>query len=297
MSFANYKKVTSDFVVYYLQHPTTIKRLLSSQVDSARPNLTLADIRNFYFLVPPLSEQKKIAEILSAWDKAIEQVSKLIDAKQRLKKGLMQQLLTGQMRFPEFGEPVKEKGELPEGWKEMRFPKLFKRVNLKKFQIPKKDYRELGKYPVVDQGQEKIVAWSNAEPITEPLPVIIFGDHTREIKWVDFPFIPGADGTIILISTDETLRLFAYYLLCNTHIVNLGYSRHFSELKSKKFSVPQIPEQTRIAAVLSACDREIELLKKKLEKLKEQKKGLMQKLLTGEVRHPQFVNKYQYVGE
>jgi type I restriction enzyme S subunit len=66
--------------------------------------------------LPPLPEQKKIAEILSAWDRAIEQVGKLINAKQRLKKGLMQQLLTGRMRFPEFGKPVQEKGELPEGW-------------------------------------------------------------------------------------------------------------------------------------------------------------------------------------
>ncbi|HHD64607.1 MAG TPA: hypothetical protein ENK96_09655 [Desulfobulbaceae bacterium] len=204
----------------------------------------------------------------------------------------MQQLLSGKIRFPEFAGSEKlevkseklKKGELPEGWKEVRFSKLFKRVNLKKFQIQKKDYRELGKYPVVDQGQEKIVAWSNAEPIADPLPVIIFGDHTREIKWVDFPFIPGADGTIILISTDNALTLFTYYLLCNIHIVNLGYSRHFSELKSKKFSLPQIPEQTRIASILSTCDREIELLKKKQEKLKEQKKGLMQKLLTGEIR-------------
>ena len=70
--------------------------------------------------LPPLPEQKKIAEILSAWDQAIEQVGKLIDAKERLKKGLMQQLLTGRMRFPEFGKPVQEKGELPEGWQEVQ---------------------------------------------------------------------------------------------------------------------------------------------------------------------------------
>jgi len=260
------------------------ERLLSVYTQGGQPNLSGQIVKGYKIPLPPLPEQKKIAEVLSAWDRAIEQVGRLIDAKQRLKKGLMQRLLTGRIRFPEFGKPVQKRGELPDGWREVHYPKIFRRVNLKRFQISKKDYKKLGKYPVVDQGQEKIVAWSNAEPITDPLPVIIFGDHTREIKWIDFPFIPGADGTIILISTDETSTVFAYYLLCNTHIVNLGYSRHFSELKSKKFLVPQIPEQTRIAAVLSTCDREIELLKKKQEKLQEQKKGLMQKLLTGEVR-------------
>ncbi len=274
----------TSFLKYIFYGPLFRKTILRYSTISANTNINQVALSSIWLALPPLPEQKKIAEILSAWDRAIEQVGKLIDAKERLKKGLMQQLLTGRMRFSEFGKPVREKGELPEGWLKKHFSTIFKRVNLKRFQISKKDYKESGKYPVVDQGQEKIVAWSNAEPITDPLPVIIFGDHTREIKWIDFPFIPGADGTIILISADETSTVFAYFLLCNTKIVSLGYSRHFSELKSKKFLVPQIPEQIRIAAVLSSCDREIELLKKKQEKLKEQKKGLMQKLLTGEVR-------------
>jgi len=274
------------FAYYFLNH-LRIERFSNG---TGVPTLNRNDVHPYRIPLPPIPEQKKIAEILSAWDRAIEQVGRLIDAKERFKKGLMQKLLTGRMRFAGFGKPVEKKGELPEGWLKKHFSTIFKRVNLKRFQISKKDYKESGKYPVVDQGQEKIVAWSNAEPITDPLPVIIFGDHTREIKWIDFPFIPGADGTIILISADETSTVFAYFLLCNTQIVSLGYSRHFSELKSKKFLVPQIPEQIRIAAVLSSCDREIELLKKKLEKLKEQKKGLMQKLLTGEIRHPDFTN-------
>ena len=71
---------------------------------SAQPQLTIGLINRFYLSLPPLPEQKKIAEILSAWDRAIEQVGKLIDAKQRFKKGLMQKLLTGRMRFPEFDQ-------------------------------------------------------------------------------------------------------------------------------------------------------------------------------------------------
>ena len=84
------------------------------------------DLMTLKVPLPPLPEQKKIAEILSAWDRAIEQTRKLIDARKCLKKGLMQQLLTGRMRFPEFGKPVTHKGDLPDGWKECKLGECFK---------------------------------------------------------------------------------------------------------------------------------------------------------------------------
>jgi type I restriction enzyme S subunit len=81
------------------------------------PGISRADILNFRIPLPPLPEQKKIAEILSAWDRAIEITNRLITNYELLKKGLMQQLLSGRMRFPEFGKPVQKKCKLTEGWK------------------------------------------------------------------------------------------------------------------------------------------------------------------------------------
>ena len=98
------QKATSRYILYYLQLPRTVRRLLSSQSETARPNLSLTDIKQFRFEILPLVEQKKIVHILSTWDKAIETVEKLIENSKAQKKALMQQLLTGRRQFPQFRE-------------------------------------------------------------------------------------------------------------------------------------------------------------------------------------------------
>ena len=97
--FRTNELVDKNYIQQYLQLPSTINRLLGTQTESARPNLSLGDLRDFTFILPPKSEQKKIAEILSTWDKAIETVEKLVANSQQQKKALMQQLLTGQKRL------------------------------------------------------------------------------------------------------------------------------------------------------------------------------------------------------
>ena len=115
--------------------------------------------------------------------------------------------------------------------------------------------------------------------------MIVFGDHTRCLKWVDFEFCPGADGTQVLNTKEFLDKKFGYYLLCHTDIPNLGYSRHMRELKEQDFKVPvDMAEQQKIAAVLSAADQEITTLQQQLDHLKQEKKALMQQLLTGKRR-------------
>lgn len=108
----------SDYIIQYLQSPGAIRKLLGQQSDSARPNLSLEDIRSFQFLVPPLAEQKRIAEILSTWDRAIERTEKLIANSEAQKKALMQQLLTGKKRLPGFD------GE----WRAVRYGDVLKEI-------------------------------------------------------------------------------------------------------------------------------------------------------------------------
>jgi type I restriction enzyme S subunit len=117
------------------------------------------------------------------------------------------------------------------------------------------------------------------------LPVIIFGDHTRTVKWVDFEFASGADGTQVLRNVPALDSKFAYYLLLNTDIPRLGYSRHMRELKEKDFKYPiDVEEQKKIASILTNADNEIELLELQFDDLKLEKKALMQQLLTGKRR-------------
>lgn len=174
-------------------------------------------------------------------------------------------------------------------WKELEFSEVFRRVPLKKYQLQKQSYLPLGRYPIVDQGKQKIVAYSNSDnPVSDELPIIVFGDHTREVKWVDFECFLGADGTQPL-STNEVCNIkFGYFLLEHTEIPSMGYSRHFSHLKEKLFILPPLPEQKKIAEILGACDEAIEAQERLIAQKQQRKKGLMQKLLTAEVRFLEF---------
>jgi type I restriction enzyme, S subunit len=240
-------------------------------------NLNVTDFFDVPVAAPPIKEQQKIASILSTWDKAIELKEKLIEQKKQQKKGLMQKLLTGEVRLPGFyGE-----------WEKVSFSDIFIKTKVKKHQIKTNEYLESGKYPVVDQGQKKVTAYSNDEEKVFEVPetgVIVFGDHTREIKFIDFDFIIGADGTQVLMTKDDYDVRFYYYHLLIQKIPNTGYNRHFKFLKEMIFNKPSLKEQKAISNLLSTIDKELDLLNAELSALNEQKKGLMQLLLTGKVR-------------
>lgn len=118
--------------------------------------------------------------------------------------------------------------------------------------VKQKDYLPEGKFPVIDQGEDFISGYSDDESLVLDFtkPVIIFGDHTRRLKYVNFPFIPGADGTKILVQSDSMDSKFAYYQLQSKDLRDKGYARHFSELRKEEFWVPPIDEQFKIVELL-----------------------------------------------
>lgn len=232
------------------------------------------------FNIPPLSEQKRIVKILSTWDEAISVTEKLLTNSQQQKKALMQQLLTGKKRLLD-ENGVRFSGE----WVYLTFDNAFIVANKKSTQVKSSDYLQSGSIPIIDQGQSRIAGYCNNLEVYSDVPVIVFGDHTRCVKWIEFVFCPGADGTQVIKTSKILEPKLGYYLLSNTDIPNLGYSRHMRELKEKDFRLPlDIKEQQKIAAVLSAVDAEISTLEKKLACLKDEKKALMQQLLTGKRR-------------
>ncbi|PXF54822.1 MAG: hypothetical protein C4B57_05730 [Deltaproteobacteria bacterium] len=268
--------------------------------------------------LPPLPEQKKIAGILSVWDRAIEQVGKLIDAKLRLKKGLMQQLLTGRMRFPEFNHETherheKDKGELPEGWKKSKLgwiPEEWEICPVRQFGTVTTGNTPSKKEP---ENYGKGIPWCTAVDM-EHKYIVQTEVELSEIGAQKARILPSGAVLItciasigknaiakVALATNQQINAvivnnhndneFFYYAACQNEHRMLRYAGQTavpilnkSEFENMLFIRPHLSEQRRIASVLSTCDKEIELLKKKQEKLKEQRKGLMQKLLTGEVR-------------
>ena len=279
---------TSDYFAQYFEAGLLNKEIHAVAQEGARNhgllNIAVEDFFNTRVVVPKVPEQEKIAEILAGQDRVIALKEKLLAEKQKQKKYLMQQLLTGKKRLPGFS------GE----WKKYNFFMIFKVLSSQKYQIKKLKYFSVGKYPVIDQGKEFIAGYYNDEEKVIKCPkdgIIVFGDHTREIKFINFDFVVGADGTQLLVSSNESiLTYFLYYLLLNMNIPNDGYSRHLKYIKEAFYLVPALKEQTAIAEILSTADKEIELLEKDIEQEKFKKKSLMQLLLTGIVRVDELVS-------
>src|SRR5690554_1937803 len=270
---------TPDYT-FQLFQSSQFFRQVNQNLGATINSINSGNLYQFKFPYPPFKEREKIAKILSTWDRSISTTERLIDNSKQQKKALMQQLLTGKKRLlDDSGKPFE--GE----WLFSTFSEVFKVANNKKTQIKSGDYLESGNIPIVDQGKQLISGYTNNVEKYDDIPVIIFGDHTRIVKWVDFEFAQGADGTQVLKATKRFDTKFTYYLLSNTDIPNLGYSRHMRELKEKDFKHPNsIKEQQKIALVLTNADNEIGLLEQQLADLKQEKKALMQQLLTGKRR-------------
>ena len=221
------------------------------------------NLKKITFYLPTLEEQTKIANFLSLIDRKIELQEKLVENLNLYKKGLLKKVFSNNL-----------------GWKSAKFDDIFKVISTKKYQINSKEYLTFGKYPIIDQGKKKIIGYSNNQDKVLKCRkdgLIVFGDHTRELKFIDFDFIVGADGVQLIYSSIVTTKYLYYYLqTCN--IQNDGYSRHFKYLKEFNYLIPSIEEQNRIANLFSNLDKKIDFETKKLQDLKTYKKGLLQKM-------------------
>jgi len=158
----------------------------------------------------------------------------------------------------------------------------------RKHQIPARDIARTGEFPVVDQGQEFIAGYCDDQEklIDFDLPLIIFGDHTRCFKYVDFPFVLGADGTKVLAPNKDLYDpKFYYFALRALEIPSRGYNRHFKMLKERSLPLPPLPEQKKIAHILSTVQRAIETQERIIQTTTELKKTLMHKLFTEGLRN------------
>ena len=138
----------------------------------------------------------------------------------------------------------------------LSFLEVFKDASGGNTKTPQKEFLEEGEIPVVDQGQGLIAGFVNerSRVCNAKPPVIVFGDHTRVIKYVDFEFAMGADGTKVLVPKVESDTKYLYYALKAVRIPAAGYSRHYKFLKETQIPLPPLAEQKRIAGILDAAD-------------------------------------------
>lgn len=155
------------------------------------------------------------------------------------------------------------------GWKTLPFTDVFKDETGGNVKTLQSDFLPTGAYPIVDQGKELVAGYTNDSTrlCKSKSPVIIFGDHTKCLKFVDFPFCLGADGTKILRPKIEADPKYLFHFLRTIFIPDAGYSRHFKYLKKSAVFLPSFEEQKRIAAILDQADSLRRLRQRTIDRL------------------------------
>lgn len=175
---------------------------------------------------------------------------------------------------------------LPQSWEKFNFDDVFYSPSSKKYQLNTKCYLDKGCIPIIDQSKKFIIGYSNNYEKVFKInncnnSCIVFGDHTRVLKFIDFDFIVGADGVKILLNKniERFNTKFLFFQLLYKDIPLLGYRRHFSILKQNILSMPPLKEQGRIAGILDLAfekiDTSVELLKTNLANLDELAKSVL----------------------
>ena len=171
--------------------------------------------------------------------------------------------------------------EIPESWKWVKIEQITIFVGNKKNQILTKELKDFGKYPAVSQGQNLIDGYSDDEDkVITDIPLIMFGDHTRNVKFIDFPFVINADGTKFFKSILCSPKYLYYVILfLSKKIRNRGYARHYSLLKKENFPLPPLAEQKEIVAKVESLLAKVAELEEQISQRKEYADKLMKSIL------------------
>lgn len=179
--------------------------------------------------------------------------------------------------------------EFPESWVVISLSDAVINITITDKKIPQKEYLSEGAYPVFDQGQDYIGGYSDKKEklVNCELPVLVFGDHTRVVKFVNQPFAPGADGIKVLrpqqFYNPRLLEYFTRHIA--THLTNHGYARHYQHLVKSLIPLPPEKEQHRIVAkieeLFSELDKGIESLKTAQAQLKVYRQALLKHAFAG----------------
>jgi type I restriction enzyme S subunit len=276
----------TEWLFHFFRHRNIVHFL--SRQGAGRYKLNKQALLRLPVLVPPLSEQKKIAAILSMWDRAIELTEKLIAAKQQRKAALMQQLLTGKVRLPAFS------GD----WSTLKAGDIFKPVSTKNHPSERvlSVTQDMGVVSRDEMDRKINMSLENTGGYKLVLPgdfIISLRSFQGGLEMSRLRGIVSPAYHVIRPAIEIDIEFFRYFFKSYEFVGRLavavigirdGKQVNFEDFAFLKFHVPPLDEQKAISSILNTQEREIELLQQKLDALRRQKKGLMQRLLTGKIR-------------
>ena len=276
-----------DYLYHYMLSPAFYKLAVAMSMRTGMPKINRSDLNAVQIAIPPLPEQKKIAQILSTWDQAITATERLLENSQQRKKGLMQQLLTGKKRLPGF-----------EG--EFKAISLSAAATITMGTSPKS-----AAYNSIDDGLPLLQGNADIES-RRSKPRVYTSEITKTCQPSDILLSVRAPVGSVAISNHEACIgrgicaikaknknnqefLYQWMLWYEPRWASLSQGSTFesvnsSDIKNLQIKLPEPGEQKAISSVLFVADRESELLGSRLNRLKQEKKALMQQLLTGKRR-------------
>jgi len=275
--------LTPGYSQYYFKTNLARKEIMEKSSFTTRALTSGTSLNHVNIKLPPLPEQNRIVSVLETWDKYIEKLAQKIEVKKQIKKGLMQDLLTGKKRLSGFGGK----------WETVEIGELLNYEQPTKYIVTHTDYCDDHKTPVLTANKRFILGYTDEiDGIYINTPVIIFDDFTMDNKFVDFEFKIKSSAIKILTPKNKDVNLkFIFEKIQLINVVIGEHRRHYlSEYQYLTIDTPDIKEQNAIGKILTTADKEITELEKKLSIIKDQKKYLLNNLITGAIRTPETLS-------
>ena len=239
--FRNFtESLLSKHLVYLLNSDIGQAKINNIFIGAAQKALTIEAVKKIKILLPPLETQKRIASILSIYDDLTENNLKRIKLLEETAQNIYKEWFVN-FRFPNYEHTEFDAGGgLPVGWSVDIIGNQLLTIK-RNGKLKTDDYEVEGKFPIIDQGNGFIAGYTNNEEVVQDsyLPIVVFGDHTRRVKFVNFPFVSGADGTQLMFPKNKNLLPAYFYLsINNIDLSNYAYARHYKFMKEQSILIP-----------------------------------------------------------
>ena len=289
-------KLHPDFAFYLIPSKLVRNQLSAAAQQTKIRHTSPAKIKDCTVWIPEYSKQKYIGKLLSSLDDKIA-LNKKINAKLEAMAKRFYDYWFVQFDYPDKnGKPYKTSGgkmvwnevlkrEIPEGWEVVQIQSILdKYPSTKRFNTS--EYLYDGKYPIVDQDSSSFIAgYTNEENgLLKQFPAVLFGDHSTCVKFLNFEFCRGADGTQILYSNEDRIKPYYLYLAVKSLIIpNQGYSRHFKYLKELPVILPSLELADKFQKIVKPTYEKKTKCDKQIEKLSRLRDRLLPLLMNGQV--------------
>lgn len=290
------EKLDFDYLYHVLKSDIFKDFIRRNKADGSTINhLYQRDLANFEIDLPDIETQKKISNILNELDNKITNNNAINSELEAMAKTIYDYWFL-QFEFPDKnGKPYKSSGgkmvwneelkrDIPYGWEAKQIKEILSKIpKTKKYKT--NEYSPSGKFPIIDQSDKYICGFTNeSDNLLNIKDCVVFGDHTKHIKYVNFQFARGADGTQILNSSDNRLSNYLLYLqIKDLNLVSQGYSRYFKFLKEKYVLIPSMDIKERLSNSINFALQKITLNIVENQELASLRDFLLPLLMNGQV--------------